>query len=293
MPRMVLNNIGAIIALCCAVACNAAVAATPVIYPSTSEPNNVHWVYPLKLLELSLKKSGGDYVLQPSAKSLILQGRAILSLERNDQSITLMWTMTDKEREAKLLPIRIPIYKGLIGWRIPLVNIANRDLLKNVKTAEDLAKFTGGQGHDWPDTDIMRANGLPVVTSSWYQGLFNLVSLRRIDYFPRPIAQVWWELNDTTNRDVVADSHIVLHYPAPFYFFVSKKNTKLAADLERGLNLAIADGSFDKLFNQYHADAIARANVPGRTVITLKNPYLPPETPLHRPELWLDFQPRK
>lgn len=267
-------------------------AATPIIYPKAVNPDDVHWVYPLKLLELAIQKSGGDYVLQPSAQSLMLQGRAILNLERGDPGLTILWTMTDHAREAKLLPIRIPIYKGLIGWRIAVVSETHKNLLKNVKSVEDLAQFSAGQGHDWPDTSILRENGLPVKTSSWYQGLFDMLSLGRIDYFPRSVAEIWGEIETTTTKGLVVDAHVILHYPAAFYFFVAKKNVKLASDLERGLNMAIADGSFDALFYRYHGDLIARANIKGRTVIHLKNPLLPPATPLHRPELWLDPQRR-
>ena len=265
-----------------------AMAATTVFYPREVIPNDPHWEYPLRLLDLGLKKSGGHYALRPSVQGGMLQGRAILALERGDPGITLLWTMTDKEREAKLLPIRIPIYKGLIGWRIPLVRAANRDLLKQVKTKSDLVQFTAGQGHDWPDTAILQANGLTVMTSSHYAGLFGMLGLGRFDYFPRSVAEIWDEIATTNTPGIVVDSHIVLHYPAAFYYFVSKKNPQLAKDLDRGLNLAIADGSFDALFNEYQGDIIARANIKGRTIIRMSNPNLPPETPLHRKELWLN-----
>ena len=263
-------------------------AATTVIYPREVIPNDPHWGYPLRLLDLGLKKSGGKYVLQPSARGGILQGRAIRALERGDPGVTLLWTMTNKEREAKLLPIRIPIYKGLIGWRIPLVRAADRDRFKHVKTKTDLARFSAGQGHDWPDTEILRFNGIQVETSSHYAGLFGMLGLGRFDFFPRSIAEIWDEVATTQTPGLVVESHIVLHYPAAFYFFVSKKNPQLARDLERGLNLAVADGSFDALFNEYHSDMIARANIKDRTIIRMENPTLPPETPLHRKELWLN-----
>lgn len=265
-----------------------AMASTPVIYPREVIPNDPHWEYPLKLLELGLKKSGNSYTLRPSAKSAILQGRAILALERGDPGLTLLWTMTDTERESKLLPIRIPIYKGLIGWRIPLVRRDRADLFKDVKSLTALRSFSAGQGHDWPDTAILKSNGLQVETSSRYASLFDMLAVGRFDYFPRSVAEIWSELETTTTQGLTADPHVVLHYPTAFYFFVAKGNTRLASDLERGLNLAIADGSFDALFYRYHGEIIARANLKGRTVIALTNPTLPPQTPLHRAELWLN-----
>ena len=58
------------------------------------------------------------------------------------------------------MPIRIPIYRGLIGWRIPLVSAANKDLLASVRTLDDLRRLRFGQRQDWADTPILRANGL-------------------------------------------------------------------------------------------------------------------------------------
>ena len=62
----------------------------------------------------------------------------------------------------------------------------------------------------------------------------------------------------------------------------------LAKTIEDGLEKALKDGSFDKLFLEYHGDVLARANVKNRTVIDLPNPFLPPLTPLNRKDLWFD-----
>jgi hypothetical protein len=50
--------------------------------------------------------------------------------------------------------------------------------------------------------------------------------------------------------------------------------------------VALADGSFDLLFQQYFGEIIKRSNLEGRTVLELVNPLLPPETPLQRKALW-------
>jgi hypothetical protein len=131
--------------------------ATTVLYPRPETADDARTDYPLRLLQLALSKSHTAYTLQPS--SIVMdQGRALAELGRPGGGISIVWSMTSRERETTLLPIRIPIYKGLISWRIPLVADSNRDLLKNVKTLEQLRALTAGQGHDWPDTDILRSN---------------------------------------------------------------------------------------------------------------------------------------
>lgn len=44
---------------------------------------------------------------------------------------------------------------------------------------------------------------------------------------------------------------LFLYYEAPFYFFVSPANARLAERLSIGLQAAQADGSFDRLLNSY------------------------------------------
>lgn len=78
----------------------------------------------------------------------------------------------------------------------------------------------------------------------------------------------------------------------PFYLFTNKKNKKLAQDLELGFNRAIADGSFDKLFysSPIVQSVMDNANLDSRIIFELKNPTLPKETPIDRPELWLNIE---
>jgi len=69
---------------------------------------------------------------------------------------------------------------------------------------------------------------------------------------------------------------------------VNRKNTRLAQDIRAGLEKAIADGSFDKLFQQYFGEWLRKAQLETRTVIELRNPLLTPGTPSDRAELWYD-----
>jgi hypothetical protein len=97
-----------------------------------------------------------------------------LALQRN---VDVVWAMTSNTREEKLLPIRISIDKGLMGWRVALMSKEHASLLQNVHSMSDLQPFQAGQGHDWPDRQILADNGLPVQTSSSYEGLFHMLAL--------------------------------------------------------------------------------------------------------------------
>jgi len=229
---------------------------------------------------------------QPTPEPMA-QSRALLAIEHDSKSVQVMWTMTTREREARLLPIRIPIYRGLIGWRVLLQRSADVERLATLENLDELKRFSFGQRHDWPDTAILRANGLKVVTSQHYHGLFQMLAAGRFDLFPREVVVAWQEqaraLEDGLALSI--DNHLLLHYPTAFYFFTSRNRPDLAADIERGLEAMIADGSFQRLFEQYHGDTLRQANLHKRRIIELHNPDLPPATPFARKALW--FQPKE
>lgn len=255
-----------------------------IIYSRPEATNDTRTAYPLKLLRLAFDKAGARHQLRASAIPM-QQGRALTELARGG-TVRVVWSMTSIEREAALLPIRIPIYKGLIGWRLPLVRAEEPDLLSGVHGMQELRHFTAGQGHDWPDTEILRGNGLNVVGVPRYDSLFQMLAMKRFDYFPRSISEIWAEAQQHRADGIVIDRNLVIRYPTAFYFFVNKRDTVLAETIRSGLEHAIADGSFDRLFCQHHVRVIEQARLKRRTVIELNNPILPPLTPLARKELW-------
>jgi len=248
--------------------------------------------YALALLTVALERTPGRYQLQPTPVPMA-QSRALLAIEHDSKSVQVMWTMTTREREVRLLPIRIPIYRGLIGWRVLLQRSAEAEQLATVRNLDELKRFSFGQRHDWPDTAILRANGLKVVTSQHYRGLFQMLAAGRFDLFPREVVLAWQEQAHAVENGLALsiDNHLLLHYPTAFYFFTSRNRADLAADIDRGLEAMITDGTFQRLFEQYHGDTLRQANLHQRRIIELHNPDLPPATPFARKELW--FQPKE
>lgn len=243
--------------------------------------------YIIEVLSLAIKKSGEAYVLEKLPGAPVPQARQIVELSQNRGNFDVIWTMTSDQRENQILPIRIPIDKGLFGWRIAFILADKINALKSVKTIDDLAKFRAGQGYLWPDTEILKHNGLPVVTGS-DDNLANMLKAKRFDYFPRPIIAIWNEQkNQKEYTDLVIDNTFILHYPTAFYFFVAPKNQKLAEVITKGLERSIADGSFDLVFNKYFKTLIQLTNIKNRLVFELENPLIKSTSlPLNRPSLW-------
>jgi hypothetical protein len=240
--------------------------------------------YRVALLQAALARAGKGYELR-AATVRMPQGRMVEEL-RHGRDVDVMWTMTTPERERANAAIRVPLYKGLIGWRLLLVRAADLPKFAAVRSLDDLKKLVALQGHDWPDTDILRANGLRVVTGANYELLFSMLAKRRGDYFPRGATEIWNEADAYRGLDIVVEPTIALHYLAASYFFVNASDHELAEDLRKGLEAMVADGSFDRIFHRYHDEALQAANLKGRRVFELANPLLPAETPLRRQELW-------
>lgn len=255
-----------------------------VVHPRSESARDERVAYPLAVLELALARSGLPYRLRP-AHAAMPQSRALRQLEAGD-GLDVVWTVTDAAREARLRPVRFPVDRGLIGWRLLLVREGDASRFAAAARAGDLVPWRFGQGHDWPDLSILRGNGLRVESSPTYEGLFAMLARGRIDAFPRSLAEAPAELAARPHLGLALEPALLLHYPSALYFFVRQDDAELADAIATGLEAALAEGSLEALFQRYHGEAIA-ATAPGaRRVIALANPGLPPGTPLDRPELW-------
>ena len=246
--------------------------------------------YYIKLLELALENTIEDYgpYKLNLTDSSFYQEEGLDKLRKGQGDIDILYTMTSKAREMVLQPIRIPILKGLGGHRVSFVRLGEEDIMANAKLKADLKEYTFVQGADWPDTKILKANGINVKTSQSYNNLFQMVVDDQVDAFPRAVTELWGELREYYDIDIAVEKFVVIQYPSAFYFFVNKSNDKLAKRIEEGLNRAVEDGSFDTLFNVYNQHYIRNLNLENRTYIKLKNPLLPEKTPVNRKELWLN-----
>jgi hypothetical protein len=240
--------------------------------------------YPAQLLKLALAAAGMTVELEPTL-DLIPQNRAIQELGHHSGRIDVLWTVTTAEREQQALPVRVPIFRGLYGWRLLLATPERAAQMRGVRSLDELSRFSLVQGLEWPDTDVLQANGLSVVVSASYEAMFRQLRLGRVDAFPRSVEEVWWEL-ERYGQGLTVVPDICLHYPAAVYYFVAPDDHELAAAIELGLHRLRTSGAFERLFLHHHGHDLARAGLGARRVIELSNPLLPPQTPLNRAELW-------
>lgn len=253
-----------------------------------SDPNAA---YVIKMLKLAIAYSDNpDSQINVSHEDYT-QSRTNEEV-RSRGLLDVCWTTADKDIESQLRPIRIPLFKGLLGYRVFIINKNNQAKFDQVETLSDLKKLTVGQGRSWADGRVLEANGFNVIKTNKYPSLFYMVEGGRFDAFPRGVNEPFSELESRTEMDLAVEKNLMIYYLMPFYLFVAPDNDKLAKDLETGFERAIANGEFDKVFYGDPAiqDVLKKANMKDRKLFKLENPLLSQETPVHRPELWFDPQ---
>lgn len=276
--------------LCCMVSMGIAQTLQITYFPAPESQDDTRFDYATQLLEKALQKtvkSDGSFKMKPS--SYMNVGRAFQFLEEGKR-VNVGWSSPTHEREAKFIPIRIPIRKGLLGYRIFLIRKQDRAKFASIRTLEELKKLSVGQGHIWKDVKVFKANGFKVVEGTVYESLFKMLILGRFDYFSRGINEAPSEYEERKGKlpDLFIEENILLYYPWPKYFFTSKKTPELAERIERGLRMMIQDGSFEEHFMKYHQKGIERANLQNRRLFKIHNPLLPSTAPTDQKELWFD-----
>lgn len=229
-----------------------------------------------QLLILALDKtrlSDGDYILGHNTHGGgIARDRAMVV---GGVGLDVMWASATKEREEQMRVVPVDLLKNLNNFRVLLINDGSQTLFSQVKTLNDLKKFTVGSGEHWTDGYIMKDNGFNVMATSSYYGLFKMLAARRFHFISRGLHEIGYDTQAYKEFGLVKEESLLLTYdvPIPYCFFVNKDNIKLANRIERGLKIAQQDGSFDKLFYQMpsfkEGEEILKNS--HRTLIQLKN----------------------
>jgi hypothetical protein len=211
----------------------------------SAEPQMQYFHQLLHLVLSKTEATDGPFSIEFYPEKISME-RSLATLA-NGKGIHLVWTTLNPKRERELLPIRISLIGDLNSYRVFLIRKGDQARFDQVKTLADLRKLRVGLGSQWPDADIMRHNHFEVVTTLNYDPLFKMLAANRFDFFPRGLYEVWDEDASHKHLGLTIEKNIMLYYEVPFYFFVNKNNPALAQRLERGLKMALADGSFNQL----------------------------------------------
>lgn len=246
--------------------------------------------YFVNLLEAIFAKTETQY--SPVELNLVserLSQNRIVKLMSSRCLADIIWLVASDEREQKLLPVRIPLLKGLSGYRSLMIRQDKQPLFDKIETEQQLATLSAGQGADWPDTFILQHNGYNVLPVNNFIALFDMLVDNRFDYFPRSVTEIAGELEHYAEKPLAAERNFMLYYPSPVYFFVCPEKPELVSRLARGMELAIADGTFDELFWQSaeYQSFIRTGGFAQKTIFSMNNPNLDPGTLARDKALWL------
>lgn len=223
--------------------------------------------YFVEILDLALKKSGRAYRLEKITTPLLLENRSKNNLKHKIYDVH--WMNAKEALESDLRPVPVPLCKGLTGWRILFIRPENQPDFSKINSLKDLNHFTAIHGHDWPEKYIYEDNHLKQKLTNNFKSLFLMLHRKRGDYLSRSLLEIFEEEHAFPQLNVAIETDLILHYPAAYYFYVAKNNQELAHTIEAGLKAAIADGSFDEIFNRYFLEQIERGNLSRRRIIEI------------------------
>lgn len=245
--------------------------------------------YPRELLELVMAATAGSDgpCTVKTSPVVMLRERSLHELV-DGAIIQVMAEATQTSWEEQLLTVRIPIRKGLQGYRLLLIRSSDQQRIADLDV-DQFKQLPSGGGHDWTTTPLMRQAGFNMITGSDYSSLFRMLDRGRIDTFARGVNEVFHEQQafNKVYPGLTVDRHWLIYIPLPTYFFVTPRRPDLAERIDRGLRLLISDGRFDQLFMRYFGEDIRRAGLSQRQLIRIDNPNLSSLTPLNDSNLWL------
>lgn len=169
--------------------------------------------------------------------------------------------------------------KGLLGYRLLVVNDDDLNKFSQITSASRLQSLTIGIPATWADAELFRHNGYKVLEKGSFEEAFNNLKNKHFDYFAlgaNEIEDIYASMLKSIGG-LSIEPTILLYYPFPTVFYVNPKQKKLAERITTGMDKITVNGELDKLFYHYNGDIVERLNLKGRKVFKLNNPILPAE----------------
>lgn len=235
------------------------------IYPPPESGADRRFGYYWDLMRAALQATEakwGPFVLEPS--HVVMNADRSQMLLSNAETITTLVRVTSREREAIMRPVRIPLDKGLTGYRLFLIRQGTQGALAQVRSLDDLRRFSIGQGGNWVDTKVLRAAGFTVETAPTYESLFFMLDAGRFDLFSRGINEIAREYEDrhATLTHLAIERHLMLYYPLPRYFFFAPtpEGERLASRVQEGLERLMRTGQFERMYHDFKRQILRIGN---------------------------------
>ena len=265
--------------------CPIAAASQPMIinYPNTMDSAATDAkAYKLELIKLlldSTRAEYGDYTLNLPVLNVSGVKRQSLLISEAKQ-INVLWTTPSSPiAMAEAIQIPVDILRGLLGYRICLINRNGSANFDSVTDVASLGKISVAQGLGWPDVDIYEFNNIQPITTNSFEALVSMLAANRFSCLPLGINEINGSLQDYSAKMpmLAIEPNIIIYYDFPIYFYVSAKTPEVAERFKLGFKKIAANGKFERLFLKYHQSQLENLNLRSRRTICLKNPGMPLE----------------
>lgn len=207
--------------------------------------------------------------------------------------LDLSWSAADIEDDLVMLPVKIPLVMGLLGYRAA---VTHEDNLAKLQNSDDLKALKACQVRFWPDVKILQSNNYTVIPTDKFEKTYELTHKKRCDYFPRAIYEGYSELASAQKRfpELTMFDDVILYYPYPLNMYTSKSNIRLNELLYVGLNKMVDSGELLQLIKESEITShlFPLSQWKDKQIISLNNPFLPADTPLDDKRLWIDLTSR-
>lgn len=225
-----------------------------------------------KILDVT-RAEFGDYQLAPFGEEPSAKRQALLISE--GKILNLLWASPGTViARAEVITIPVDILRGLLGYRVCLINPANFPASDKL---ESLSQLQIAQGLNWADVEIYKHNNIHPKQAPTFEALFEMLAAKRFECLPLGADEVMYTWRDQKTKFpfLAVEPDVLIYYDYPIYLHISKQFPELAQRVELGLQKLQRSGEFDRLFKQHHAADIAQLHLNQRKIFCLKSPYLP------------------
>lgn len=247
--------------------------------------------YQFALMNLALDKTIEDYGPYKALRVVESYSTSRLRREINRGEVVNVhvgpWRPLESSEDKlpeRSLRVNIPVFNGLLGYRRLLIRRDDLERFKAIKTEADLKKLTVGQARGWVDVDIYKHNGYAIDDSPNAASLYAMLAKKRFDYLPISLLEAESALSAKPefSEQLMLAPDLLIYLPLPFIFYVNIHEPNLAERLEKGLNMAKKDGSFERLFKQFFATEVQSARKLQQRLLVLQNPFTSGDFPAEK-----------
>lgn len=222
-------------------------------------------------LQLALDKAKadfGEYTLVAQSEPDVLAAIANMQEKRG---IDLIVSGVNLTWEQQLLPVYVPLERGLLGFRVCLINRGAAETFAQVKTSEDFARLgvRVAVGSNWPDRTIMTNHQIAVSHAADYQDVLAMLSQKRVDCFSRSVIEASQEQD--AHPEFGIEQRLGFVYPLADLIYVRPDAEPIRHMLDAGLKRAIEDGSYRRLFNTFYHNTLLDLDFYARKLLIMGN----------------------